>query len=95
MEYFVLTFLVIRILRAHMIKSKDFYRAAVLLPLAYAFSDEIHQLFVPGREGKFLDVGVDLVGILLAVLFFHLFFCKFKKNTRGRIKLNKAKTHRD
>jgi len=34
----------------------------------YACSDEIHQLFVPGRSGKFTDVLIDSAGALLAVL---------------------------
>lgn len=67
-EYFVLTILVIRILNFCKVKSKDFYWAAITLPLAYAFSDEIHQLFVFGREGKFLDVGIDFVGIALGLI---------------------------
>lgn len=40
---------------------------SVTLSLLYAFSDETHQLFVPGREGKLSDVGIDLIGIALAI----------------------------
>lgn len=39
-----------------------------LYSLAFAFSDEIHQLFVPGRTGRLRDVGIDFVGISLAAL---------------------------
>lgn len=85
-EYFVLTLLIIRVLRVSKIKSQDFYRAAILFPLAYAFSDEIHQLFVVGREGKFLDVGVDLVGILLAIFAFKLISKKIKKKSKYILK---------
>lgn len=36
--------------------------------LAYAVSDEYHQTFVSGRHGWLVDVGIDAVGALLAVL---------------------------
>ena len=34
----------------------------------YAFSDEFHQLFVPGRLFELRDLGLDAVGILLGFL---------------------------
>lgn len=44
------------------------YRAAYL-SLAYAFIDEIHQLFTPGRTGTIRDVLIfDFLGILIAFL---------------------------
>lgn len=45
---------------------------AFLLCVVYAISDEIHQLFVPGRAGQFRDVIIDssgsFVGIALVLL---------------------------
>jgi VanZ family protein len=41
---------------------------AVLVSLAYAASDEVHQLFVHGRHGTPVDVGIDAVGIAVASL---------------------------
>lgn len=38
-----------------------------LLAVAYAASDEVHQLFVQGRSGQFSDVLVDAVGAALSV----------------------------
>ncbi len=35
--------------------------------ILYAVSDEIHQLFVPGRSGEIRDVLIDSGGILLAI----------------------------
>jgi VanZ family protein len=50
--------------------------ASFTLGALYAASDEIHQLFVPGRSGQFTDVLIDsggvLAGILLALLFLRL-----------------------
>jgi VanZ family protein len=41
---------------------------AVLLGVLYAVSDEVHQAFVPGREGSPLDVAIDTVGVACGVL---------------------------
>lgn len=41
---------------------------AAALSLLYAFSDETHQLFVPGREGKISDVGIDVIGIMVGMI---------------------------
>lgn len=42
--------------------------AALLLALGYAISDEVHQLFVPGRDGNVVDVVIDGLGALSALL---------------------------
>ena len=40
---------------------------AVAIGIAYAVTDEVHQAFVPGRQGAVLDVLVDAVGVLVGV----------------------------
>ncbi len=72
-EFFILTILFIRIIKFYEIKNTKTYFASILFSLAYAFSDEVHQLFVIGREGKFFDIGIDLIGIILAVVLYKLF----------------------
>lgn len=42
--------------------------AAFVLTVAYGISDEIHQLFVPGRHGRLADVLFDASGALLMIL---------------------------
>ncbi len=42
-------------------------RLALVLGIAYAVSDEIHQTFVPGRAGAPLDVLIDSVGVAIGV----------------------------
>ncbi len=54
----------------------------------YAATDEIHQLFVPGRSGRFSDVCIDSAGALAGVLVFAL-FVKLVKHVHGR-KLKRA-----
>lgn len=39
-----------------------------MLCLLWAISDEIHQLYVPGRSGRVLDVMIDFSGSMLAML---------------------------
>ncbi len=46
---------------------KAAHYGAVLLTLAYAFSDELHQQFIFGRTASLRDVGFDLLGAVLAV----------------------------
>lgn len=67
-EYFILTGLAFRCVRLHLprITMQTALAFAAVFALSYAFSDETHQLFVPGREGKLSDVGVDVIGIVLA-----------------------------
>ena len=54
------------------IKSKQLNKKTIvillLISLAYALSDEFHQLFVPGRFSSLNDVLVDMIGSALAVL---------------------------
>jgi len=48
------------------------FAAALAVCIAYAGTDEVHQLFVPGRSGQIGDVCIDasggLVGILIVLL---------------------------
>ncbi|MFC1633050.1 VanZ family protein [Patescibacteria group bacterium] len=51
-------------------KTHTFCRDLILtfsITLIYAFSDEFHQTLVAGREGTSLDVGIDLIGILVVI----------------------------
>ena len=43
-------------------------RNTFIIGVLYAVSDELHQLFVPGRHASAADVGIDAAGILLALL---------------------------
>lgn len=48
------------------------YKAGVIsliVTVIYALSDELHQTFVPTREGKTRDIGFDTIGSLLTIIF--------------------------
>ena len=38
----------------------------------YAASDELHQLFVPGRSSSFTDVMLDSLGVILGIAVFYI-----------------------
>ena len=44
------------------------YPLAFLICVIYAISDEIHQLFVPGRAGQVRDVLIDSAGSFLGII---------------------------
>ncbi len=56
-----------------------------LIGMLYAVSDEVHQLFVPGRSGEIADVGIDSIGVLSGILIYllvkKLFIKLYQKST--------------
>ena len=63
-EYAILGLLLVRALGREL--------PALVLGVAYAVSDELHQHFVPGRRGAPLDVLIDAVGVALGILAWRL-----------------------
>ena len=67
LEYALLYFLVFRALyRSFKLDKKKIFILAILFCIFYAISDEVHQTFVPTREGAVRDVFIDTIGILLS-----------------------------
>ena len=50
------------------------YTITIIFGIFYAITDEIHQIFVPGRDGRVFDVCVDTLGVI-----FGLGICRFLK----------------
>ena len=65
-EYMILYILIFRvvILYSNTKKSKII---ALMCMVLYASTDEIHQLFVPGRSGMIRDVFIDSIGGIIGV----------------------------
>lgn len=61
LEYMMLALLYINVAK-HYFAKKVVIISTVAFVFTYACSDEIHQLFVPGREGAFRDVLIDTCG---------------------------------
>lgn len=70
--YFVLGVLIFRLLQLSTLSRLSAALGSLAFVLVYAISDELHQVFVPGRSGEVRDVLIDVtagaVGILLMAL---------------------------
>lgn len=55
-------------------------KLAFLLSVIYSCTDEFHQLFVPGRTGRLVDVLIDSIGIIIG-----LYLYKIKINKKEKI----------
>lgn len=58
--------------------------SSIMITIIYAISDEVHQLYIPGREGKVIDVYIDTLGIITGILFINLII-KIINNCRHRL----------
>ena len=45
---------------------------AFIVSSIYAVSDEVHQIFIPGRAGQLTDFLVDALGIVIAIVVYQL-----------------------
>ncbi len=78
-EFSVLGFLTLNCIYAFSEKKK--YVLSVLLSWGYAFTDEIHQLFVPGRAFQLVDLLVDLGGSVLGCGFIYIILSLYEKRS--------------
>ena len=76
--YLILGILVISLLREYMVIDTKLVLLSLLICFLYACSDEVHQLFVPGRSGEVRDVLIDTLGACLGVSFYYVVFRKKK-----------------
>ncbi|MCI8547848.1 MAG: VanZ family protein [Bacilli bacterium] len=54
---------------------------SLCIGILYATSDEIHQLFIPGRSGQITDVIIDTMGVLLGIIVLLTLLEIYKKTT--------------
>jgi len=70
-EYFILFMLNFRAISS--VKSKIWIKQTLIITLCFtlffAISDELHQTFVPTREGTIRDVVIDSIGITIAFMY--------------------------
>jgi len=78
LEYMILALLVSNVLKLYF-NMKQVVIMTIVFIFLYACSDEIHQLFVPGREGAIRDVIIDTCGGVTLVLI--KLFVKHRKNS--------------
>ena len=72
--YFLLGFLVVNLVIEYKILDWKAMFLSFVISFLYACSDEIHQLFVRGRSGSIIDVGIDCIGIYLGVLCYYYLY---------------------
>ncbi len=81
-EYGILYFLLFRAFYS-LEKMKLNFRYKViftfLAAIFYALSDEIHQTFIPTREGRLRDVFIDTAGMVLMYIYIKSNLVKLKK----------------
>ncbi|MPW27203.1 VanZ family protein [Alkalibaculum sp. M08DMB] len=70
--YFILGVLLINAISRNRIIGFKAYALALLICILYAISDEIHQLYVPGRSGEIRDVLIDSIGSSIGISIFAL-----------------------
>jgi len=66
-EYLVLSLLLFR--AAVRYEMKNAYTFSIIVATIYGATDEIHQLFVPGRFFSITDIVADAIGALFVLLF--------------------------
>lgn len=80
--FFVLS--VLSSIFAYTYDTRDEFRllGSFLFSYIYASSDEIHQIYVPGRAGSIKDVLIDTIGISLGLMLVWLFARIYKRPSK-------------
>ncbi len=81
--YTVLGFLSTGVLLTYEISMTKRFAAALIFCVLYSISDEIHQIFVPGRAFQFVDLLCDAAGSVLGItstLLSFSYLAKLSKN---------------
>ncbi len=73
---------------------RSFYQVGLLstfLGFIYACSDELHQLFIPGRSGEFFDICIDTFGVITGIIIVTIVVKLYRKiiHKTRKIKLDK------
>ena len=80
-EFLLLSACTLLLSRSYRLKLKTSALIAGVYGLIYAITDEVHQLFVPGRSCEVLDVCIDFAGVLtgIAITSFVILQCRKRK----------------
>ncbi len=83
-----LVFLVLGVLVCFLIKEytldiKKILFICFIICLLYACSDELHQIYVPGRSGEITDIIIDSFGLLIGEAIFYLSGIKIWKRVKN------------
>lgn len=71
--FFILVILFINAFNNSNIRNYKCYLFSIVLSFIYACFDEFHQLYVTGRTGQLMDIGIDMIGVLIGVLVIYIY----------------------
>ncbi|CAN5207027.1 VanZ family protein [soil metagenome] len=79
-EYATLFFLLFRAFHKQSnVSLQNAFFFSIMIAILYAASDELHQTFVPTREGSPRDVIIDTIGILSSFMYTKISLPKLKR----------------
>ena len=84
--YALVGFLLMGLVSTFKLKEKTRILISLILGVLYAASDEIHQLFSPGRSAQITDVYIDTLGVLVGIFVILLFIKVFEKMKLQKVK---------
>ena len=77
-EFFVLEILLLSMFSCFRRVDFKIYIISLIFCLLYAFSDEIHQLYVIGRSAQVMDVCIDfcgsIIGSILFIMVYYIYY---------------------
>ena len=78
--YFVLGLVTMGTMYTYKIRLKPKILITLSVVFIYAITDEIHQIYVPGRSGSFVDVMIDTVGGFIGMMLMIGIMSRKRKN---------------
>lgn len=77
-EYTIVGILLMSLISTYNLRQKNRFLISIGIGFLYACSDELHQLFVPGRSAQFTDVLIDTSGVFMGciIVFLMILFIK-------------------
>lgn len=79
--YFILGILLFNLLKEYGLGVKKMIFASIAIAMLYACTDEVHQVFVPGRSGEVRDVLIDTAGAAVGVVMYAALSSRFYKKS--------------
>ncbi len=79
--YFILGLLTYSIASEYKVSARRQILYSWMFVIVYAISDEIHQMFVPGRSGEVGDVLIDSFAGLLGIVVCYYLLVRFKRKS--------------
>lgn len=94
-EYAVLGVLLVGTIGNYGIKGRRLMGYTLVIGIAYAASDEFHQLFVPGRSCQITDVMIDSAGLAAGMIFLWLLTKLYCRYGHQKMQKNPQKTRKN